>query len=186
MPQKPSVRKKKLLLSKRQEPQEVSLKSPNKYFSIEKTVFLEDTNMMGNTYFANYVAWQGEARETLLLSHPNIAAEMKASQHIRMITHSVYHRFMEETTFGDRVEIRVTCKELKRCSFVLMFRYYNKKTNSFIGEGWQRITFLDQTRKTLCKIPNFVRELVAPIEEDSSIPDSLLCDIAAKSSKTVT
>jgi CheY-like chemotaxis protein/acyl-CoA thioesterase FadM len=143
-----------------------ALKFPNKYFSIEKTVFLEQTNIMGNTYFANYVLWQGEARESLLLSHPNVVEEMKKNQHVRMITHSVYHRFIEETTFGDLVEIRVTAREIKHCSFVLVFQVYKKREGSFIGEGWQRITFLDLQKGNFCTIPPFIKELILPIQQE--------------------
>jgi len=158
----------KTTISESEEREEVPIKFPNEYFSIEKVIFLEQTNIMGNTYFANYILWQGEARETLLLSHPDFAVEMKVNAHIRMITHSVYHRFVEETTFGDLIEIRVTSREMKKCSFVLVFKLYNKRTSSFVGEGWQRITFFDQVKGSLCKIPVFIRELVTPIREDLS------------------
>lgn len=141
---------------------------PNKYFSIEKTVFLEQTNIMGNTYFANYVLWQGEARESLLLSHPNFSEEMQKCQNIRMITHSVYHRFIEETTFGDIVEIRIMAREVKHCSFVLVFQFYNKRKKSFIGEGWQRITFINLQNGNFCIIPFFMRELLLPIQQEES------------------
>jgi len=138
---------------------------PKEYFSIQKTVFLEQTNIMGNTYFANYVLWQGEAREALLLSHPNFQEEMQKNQHIRMITHSAYHKFIQETTFGDLVEIRVLSREIKRCSFVLVFQFYNVRTGTYIGEGWQRITFIDLRNSNLCSIPIFMKDLLFPIQK---------------------
>lgn len=141
---------------------------PNTYFSTEKIVFLKQTNLMGNTYFANYIVWQGETREALLMTHPNFATEMQANQHVRMITHSVYHRFIEETTFGDVVEIRITIREQKKCSFFLVFRYYNKRTQSFIGEGWQRITFIDGRTGNFCRIPIFIQEIAMSIQEDTT------------------
>ena len=39
----------------------VPVQLANKYFSIEKKILLKETNLMGNTYFANYILWQGEA-----------------------------------------------------------------------------------------------------------------------------
>ena len=147
-------------------PKKVTVQLPNRYFSIEKTVFLKDTNLMGNTYFANYIIWQGEAREACLMTHPNFAEEMQKNQHIKMITHSLYHRFVQETTFGDIIEIKITTREIKHCSFVLMFRYYNKKTGAFLGEGWQRLTFADSRTGSLTAIPNFIRELAFTIKED--------------------
>ena len=111
----------------------VPVQLANKYFSIEKKILLKETNLMGNTYFANYILWQGEARELGMMAHPNFAEEMQKNQHIKMITHSLYHRFVQETTFGDIIEIRMTAREIKHCSFVLVFRYYNKRTNAFFG-----------------------------------------------------
>lgn len=146
---------------------ETPVQLPNKHFSIEKTVFLKDTNLMGNTYFANYIIWQGEAREASLMAHPNFREEMQKNQHIKMITHSLYHRFVQETTFGDVVEIRVTTREIKHCSLVLVFRYYNKKTMAFLGEGWQRLTFVDYRTANLTAMPNFIRDLAIAIKEDS-------------------
>ena len=163
------IKKQEISVVKEEARAEVTLKFPNKYFSIEKTVYLEQTNVMGNTYFANYIIWQGEAREALLLSHPDFVQEMQKCQYVRMITHSVYHRFVQETTFGDLVEIRVKSREIKHCSFVLVFQFYNKYMGSFIGEGWQRITFIDLLKKgSFCTIPLFIKELIFPIREETS------------------
>lgn len=140
--------------------------SPNKYFSIEKKVLLKETNLMGNTYFANYILWQGEARESYILTYPNFAQDMQKNQHIKMITHSLYHRFVQETTFGDIVEIRMTAREIKHCSFVLVFRYHNKGTGIFLGEGWQRVTFADSRTGNISPIPQFIWELVDAVRED--------------------
>lgn len=147
-------------------PKKISVQLPKKYFSLEKTIYLKDTNLMGNTYFTNYIVWQGEVREAYVMTHPNFAEEMQKNQYIKMITHSLYHRFVQETTFGDVVQIRMTTREIKHCSFVLVFRYYNKRTEAFLGEGWQRLTFADLRTGGLTTIPNFIRELASAIKED--------------------
>lgn len=137
-------------------------------FIYEKRIFLKETNLMGNTYFANYVLWEGEAREAALMSHPKFREEMAKNQHIKMITHSVYHRFIQETTFGDHIQIKVNTREIKKCSFVLVFRHYNKETGSILGEGWQRVAFADITTGSFCSIPNFLKELALSIREDNN------------------
>lgn len=140
---------------------------PDNCFLMEKTVLLRDTNLMGNTYFANYIMWQGEAREAILMTHPNFPEEMQKNKHIKMITHSVYHRFVQETTFCDVVQIKMTTREIKHCSLVLVFRYYNKRAGAFLGEGWQRLTFADLRTGSLATIPGFIRELAIAIREDT-------------------
>lgn len=148
-------------------PKKSLINFPDNCFSIEKTVLLRDTNLMGNTYFANYIMWQGEIREAILMTHPNFAEEMQKNKHIKMITHSLYHRFVQETTFCDIVQIKMTTREIKHCSFILVFRYYNKRSGAFLGEGWQRLTFADLRTGTLTAIPSFIRELAFAIKEDA-------------------
>lgn len=158
----------KLPTIKELKPKKLSVQFPENCFSMEKRVFLRETNIMGNTYFANYVVWQGEAREACLMTHPNFAEEIKTNPHIKMITHSLYHRFVQETTFGDLVSIKMTAREIKHCSFVLVFRYYNKANGAFLGEGWQRLTFADLRTGGLTAIPEFISELAQAIREDSA------------------
>lgn len=159
---------KKLELPKaeRETPKKSLINFPDNCFSMEKTVLLRDTNLMGNTYFANYIMWQGEIRETILMTHPNFAEEMQKNKHIKMITHSLYHRFVQETTFYDVVQIKMTTREIKHCSFVLVFRYYNKLNGTFLGEGWQRLTFADLRTGNLTTIPSFIHDLAIAICED--------------------
>ena len=152
-------------------PSEIKINLENKYFQIEKKVFLKDTNLVGNTYFSNYILWQGETREACLMAHPNFAEEMTKNQHIHMITHSVYHRFIEETTFGDIIEIRLMTREIKRCSLVLVFQFYNKLRKSFVGEGWQRVAFVDKNTGSFCSIPLFIKELAVLIAEEEHSND---------------
>ena len=141
---------------------------PNEEFIYEKLVTLKDTNMEGNVYFANYLAWQGEVREAALLSHPNFQEEFKKYQFVKMITHSAYQRFVQDAYFGYLLQIKMTSREIKKCSFVLVYKYFNKITEAFIGEGWQRIAFSDLRSGKICPIPPHVLDFVIPLCEDDS------------------
>lgn len=140
-------------------------KFPSSKFVMEKTILLKNTNLMGNTYYDNYITWQGEARESLLLSHPNVKAFLQAAQSLKMVTHSVYQRFFAETTFGDTVRIEATSREVKRCSFILVFRYFDKATGMALGEGWQKICFVDMKTGKLCQTPQLILDLIEPLQE---------------------
>jgi len=119
----------------------------------------------GNTYYDNYVAWHGEAREALLLTHPNVRDFLKSKTPVKMITHSLHQRYIRDTFFGDIVRIEVTSREIKQCSFVMVFRYYNKRTNTLIGEGWQKICFANPITGKICRVPKLILDLIEPIEE---------------------
>lgn len=143
---------------------------PNKEFLYEKLVTLKDTNMEGNVYFANYFAWQGEAREVLLLSHPNFAEEAKKFSHVKLVTHSAYQRFIHESYLGDIIQVKMNSREAKKCSFVLYFKFFNKKNELFLGEGWQRIATVDVRSGKICQVPPHLLDLVLPIVVDEPLP----------------
>ncbi len=143
-------------------------KFPGGAFVFEKPILLKETNMIGNTYYDNYISWQGEARERLLLHHPALGEWMKNNGHIKMITHSVHHQFLNETTFGDVVQIKATTREIKKCSFVMDFIFTNFVTGVTLGKGWQRICFADVRFGKLCSIPRLILDLIEPIEDLSN------------------
>lgn len=140
---------------------------PDSRFVYNKRVFLKHTNLEGNTYYDNYVAWHGEAREALLLSHPMVREFLKSDKFVKMITHSLYQRYIRDTFFGDVVRIEVTSKEIKQCSFVLVFRFYREQTDELVGEGWQKICFAGFKTGKICRIPEIILDLIEPISEVS-------------------
>lgn len=143
---------------------------PDTKFIYEKRVVLKHTNLEGNTYYDNYVTWQGEARESLLLSHPSVSEFLKHNSNVKMITHSLFQRFIRDSHFGDALRIEVTSRDIKHCSFVLVFRFYNKQSGTLLGEGWQRICFGDYQTGKLLRIPQLILDLIEPIQESSEQP----------------
>ena len=143
-----------------------SWKYPHKIFAYEKVITFKQTNVMGNTYFSNYVEWQGEAREMLLLQHPEASNFLTQNQHIFLVTHSLSHRFVTNTFFGDRVRVEVTTKNILDYSLMMVFRYRHAGNNSLIGEGWQKVCFLDRRTNAPCKVPQLFLDLAVPIQED--------------------
>ena len=144
-------------------------KFPGLKFVFEKPILLKETNIMGNTYYDNYITWQGEARERLLLNHPDLPQWMKLNPHIKMMTHSTHHRFFKETTFGDIVRIEATTREIKYCSFIMVFRFFNSRLNELLGEGWQRICFSNLKTNKLCPIPRLILDLIEPLQEHKAV-----------------
>ena len=136
-------------------------------FWFEKVILFKDTNLMGNVYFSNFALWQGELRELILLSHPFFKEEMDKIPNLKMITHSVYHRFLHEVTFGDTLIIKVNCREIKRTSLILIFRYFLKGNDKVkVGEEWKRLAFADAKTNRHCHIPGFIADLAYSMAED--------------------
>ena len=68
---------------------------------------------------------------------------------------------------GDVIQIKMTSREVKKCSLVLVFKYFNKKTKAYYGEGWQRIAFVDSNTGKICVIPHYILDLALPIQQEN-------------------
>ena len=143
-------------------------KYPEEKFIYEKIVLIKQTNVLGNTYFANYIEWEGEAREKFFLTHPAALEFLKTNPSIVMITHSLFHRFFANAYFGDHIRIEVTSKDILDYSLVLVFRHYKVDPDLLIGEGWQKICFSDTRSNQLCPVPQIILDLAEPIRENNN------------------
>lgn len=142
-------------------------KYPGKKFICEKTVLIKQTNLLGNTYFSNYIEWDGEAREKFFLSHPAALEFLKTNSNIAMITHSLFHRFFANAYFGDHIRIELTTKDILDYSLVIIFRHFRIGTNLLIGEGWQKICFMDNNTDKPCPLPRIILDLAESIKEET-------------------
>ena len=127
-----------------------------KEFSFEKTVYLTDTNLYGNAYFARYFDWQGMAREEFFRQ---VIGDNDAffRSGIKFITLEASVKYHHEVTLFDNVILKVRPDNIKITTFDLIFTYLNKKTDQLIAVGRQKIGFADSTGKVIL-IPNELRE----------------------------
>lgn len=140
-------------------------KFPEKKFVFRKTILIKQTNMLGNTYFSNYIDWMGEAREKLFLMHPSAKVFLQENTNIVMVTHTLHYQFKDNSFFGDEIRIEVNTKDILDYSLVIVFRYFNESNEKLIGEGWQKICFWDKKTNKPCKIPQIFLDLAIPLKE---------------------
>ncbi len=138
---------------------------PHSKFVCERDITLKQTNAFGNTYFANYVEWQGEAREKFLLQHPATPEFLRANPQLVLVTYCVFHRYIDNTYFGDHIRIEVTSKDIQKYSLILVFRYFNDSSNKVVGEGWQKVCFRDAQKGVLVEVPQLILDLVLAVME---------------------
>lgn len=134
-----------------------------KKFLFKHVILLNETNAMGGVaYFANFVKWQGMAREMILRQSPYFKELI--IQPIDMITHSCSVKFLGHLYFGDIVRIEVQTKNILPASFVLIFHYYNNETDNLVGTGEQRVTFSERSSGQLCRMPEALVHLAKEVE----------------------
>jgi len=126
-----------------------------KKFSLDLRVYLKDTNLFGNVYFANYFYWQGVAREEFfrqVTPDPMFFINRK----ITMVTIEASMKFKKEALLFDEVAIEVKIAKPKITTFELIFIFTNKRSKEILGEGSQKIGFINE-RNQVIPIP---KELV--------------------------
>lgn len=110
------------------------------YYEIVHVVGFEETNLVGNVYYANYVRWQGRCREMFLQEHaPSLLSELRDD--LKLFTIKVECEFFAELTAFDRVAIRMRLLELAQTQVDFAFDYVRLVGDEelLVARGRQRI-----------------------------------------------
>jgi enediyne biosynthesis thioesterase len=92
------------------------------YFEYLHTVGFEETNLVGNVYYVNYLRWQGRCREMFLKQFaPEVLAELQAD--LKLFTLTVECEFFAEVTAFDELSIRMRLAELAQTQLEFSFDY---------------------------------------------------------------
>src|SRR5215469_12479117 len=82
----------------------------DKYYEYRHTVGFEETNMVGNVYYVNYLRWQGRCREMFLKDRaPSVLEELQRD--LKLFTLKVDCEFFAELTAFDELSIRMRLTE---------------------------------------------------------------------------
>lgn len=102
-------------------------------------VSFEETNLVGNVYYANYVRWQGRCREMFLKDHaPEIIKELY--QGLALVTVRVSCEYYSELFAFDKVAIRMRLKEVTQNRITMLFEYWRIKDDGeeLVAKGEQQ------------------------------------------------
>ncbi|MFH8385310.1 acyl-CoA thioesterase [Kitasatospora sp. NPDC018058] len=110
------------------------------YFEYLHTVGFEETNLVGNVYYVNYLRWQGRCRELFLQQKaPDVLAEVQDD--LKLFTLKVDCEFFAEITAFDELSIRMRLSDLGQTQLEFTFDYV-KVTGGvevLVARGRQRI-----------------------------------------------
>ena len=86
-------------------------------------VGFEETNLIGNVYYANHVRWQGRCREMFLRDRaPDVIEAIKHG--LALVTTRVSCEFMAELVAFDEVVLRMRLGELGQNRITMKFEYW--------------------------------------------------------------
>jgi enediyne biosynthesis thioesterase len=100
-------------------------------YLFETHVSFQETNLVGNVYFAQYFAWQGKCREAFLRDNARQVLD-DFRRGFGMITKESTCRYMREAFAFDHVLIEMFLEDLTRVGVTMRFDYYR------VGPGAER------------------------------------------------
>lgn len=132
-------------------------------WSYRHVVTLEETNVVGNVYFASYIRWQGHCRELFLRERaPGVLAAL--SESLALVTTRCSCDYFAELSAFDQVEVRMTLRELRQNRVVMGFDYVRDQEGEVVARGEQEIACMERADGVLrpAAIPEELRNALAP------------------------
>jgi enediyne biosynthesis thioesterase len=118
-------------------------------------VCFEDTNVVGNVYYANYIRWQGRCREMFLHEHaPRLVRELNNG--FAMATTRVSCSYFEELAAFDEVVVRMSAGNITPSRLTMLFRYYRVSPDgeeTLVAEGEQEVVCIKRQAAGIEPIP---------------------------------
>lgn len=140
-------------------------------YKYRHTVSFEETNLIGNVYFARHVSWQGRCRELFLRDH---AAEVLDELHgdLRLVTLNVSCEYFAELHALDTVEIQMSLAQINAHRIKLRFDYLLQGGAAALlaARGLQEIGCMRQTGDGLAPtaVPKALALALANFQETGS------------------
>jgi len=125
-----------------------------KAYEYPHLVSFEETNLVGNVYYAEHVRWQGRCREMFLLENaPDILAEL--SKDLALATVRVSCEYFSELFAFDQVIIRMRLGQLTQNRITMLFEYWRQATHGeeLVARGEQQIACMKRTGEKLVPTP---------------------------------
>ena len=112
----------------------------DRYYEYRHVVGFEETNLVGNVYYVNYVRWQGRCREMFLLEHaPDVLDDLRGD--LKLFTLKSECEYLAEISAFDELSIRMRLEELTQTQISFAFDYVRIRegADELIAKGRQRV-----------------------------------------------
>ncbi|SDQ30187.1 acyl-CoA thioesterase [Thermostaphylospora chromogena] len=136
------------------------------YYEYLHTVGFEETNLVGNVYYVNYLRWQGRCREMFLKERaPDVLAELEDD--LKLFTLKVDCEFFAEITAFDELSIRMRLMELAQTQLEFGFDYVRINpdgSETLVARGRQRVACMrgPNTKTVPARVPESLVRALEP------------------------
>ena len=134
-------------------------------YEYQHVVGFEETNLIGNVYYANHVRWQGRCREMFLRDNaPEVLKEL--GRGLALATVRCSCDYLSELTAFDQVIVRMRLGGVVQNRITLVFEYWRqrKEGEELVARGEQVVACMRREgEKTVpTAIPAALREALKP------------------------
>ncbi|MDH6124903.1 acyl-CoA thioesterase [Kitasatospora sp. GP82] len=141
------------------------------YYEIRHVVGFEETNLVGNVYYVNYLRWQGRCREMFLKEKaPGVLVDLQDD--LKLFTLKVDCEFFAEITAFDELSVRMRLDELTQTQIQFSFEYVRmtEAGEHLVARGRQRIACMrgPNTATVPARVPEELRQALAPYATGSA------------------
>jgi enediyne biosynthesis thioesterase len=138
------------------------------YYEIRHIVGFEETNLVGNVYYVNYLRWQGRCREMFLKEKaPAVLADLQHD--LKLFTLKVECEFFAEITAFDELSVRMRLDELTQTQVQFSFDYVKLAdgAENLVATGRQRIACMrgDNNNTVPTRVPAELRDALTPYSD---------------------
>ncbi|MEV4458258.1 acyl-CoA thioesterase [Microbispora sp. NPDC004025] len=136
------------------------------YYEYLHTVGFEETNLVGNVYYVNYLRWQGRCREMFLKERaPEVLADLQDD--LKLFTLKVDCEFFAEITAFDELSIRMRLVDLAQTQVEFSFDYVRLNPGegeTLVARGRQRVACMrgPNTRTAPARVPESLVRALEP------------------------
>ncbi len=139
-----------------------------RHYELRHIIGFEETNLVGNVYYVNYLRWQGRCRELFLAEHaPGVLAELRDD--LKLFTLKVECEYTAEVTALDELSIRMYLEDLTQTQLQFGFEYVHLNPQfpggeRLVARGRQRIACMrgPNTSTVPTRVPAELRSALLP------------------------
>lgn len=117
------------------------------YFAYRRVISLEETNATGNTYFSQYVKWQGHCREMFLKATADWVVRELGSRYA-LVTTEVACNYLQETEAFDELCLHLYSSATAQNRMNLEFEYWRLGSSAdqdeLVARGHQQLAWLER------------------------------------------
>jgi enediyne biosynthesis thioesterase len=134
-------------------------------YEYRHVVGFEETNLVGNVYYANHVRWQGRVREMFLRDHaPGVLGELAGG--LALVTTRVSCEYLAELFAFDEVAVRMRLGGMAQNRITMRFEYWRRagEGEELAARGEQEVACMrrEEGRVVPAPVPAELREALLP------------------------